>query len=116
MSTQETSKRMAEQVNSASDFKGKRKFGICWYTKLTYKKCLAIYDDPGYLPLEYEEWLESAEKLSTCMEHENLQVIQIYMDPVSFPQFCHSQGFSRIDESARAAYRKSFLKKTTEGI
>ncbi len=74
---------------------------MVWYQEEHYPTLLAIFDDSHLLPPRFSLWLARAEDKKAEVEARGDQVIKVYIDPATFPQWCEKKGFLR-DANARA--------------
>lgn len=77
--------------------------GMSWYRKEDYKAIQRIMVDPHTLFDTYEEWLASAEKGEKSMRLQGCIVVRAYIDPLTFPDWCASNGH-KVDAKARMAF------------
>ena len=74
---------------------------MVWYKKEHYNELLGLFDDADLLPLTYEDWLTRAEEKKAEVEGAGDQVIKVYIDPLTFPEWCAERGL-RKDADARS--------------
>lgn len=74
---------------------------LVWYKKEDWHTLRDMFADTHLLPLTYEDWLERAEAMKTQVEDAGDAVIKVYIDPVTFPQWCEDKGLP-MDAEARS--------------
>ena len=74
---------------------------MVWYKKEHYNELLGLFDDADQLPLAYEDWLARAEGKKAEVEGAGDQVIKVFIDPLTFPEWCAERGL-RKDADARS--------------
>lgn len=81
------------------------KRGNCWRIHLVHArklpKCLAIFDDPGYYPITFDEWFGQAQNSEKELLRRCSKVIRVVIDPNTFPAWCAANGFDAVDAKAR---------------
>lgn len=65
---------------------------MVWYKKEDWDTLLTIFSDGHLLPPTYEHWLELAEKAQANVESQGHQVVKVFIDPETFPQWCEKKG------------------------
>ncbi len=78
--------------------------GIAWFTKESYPKCLAIFDDPTNYPNTFDEWFIKVQKIEKEYCRLGVRVVRVKIDPNTFPDWCTENGFSNVDAEARSHY------------
>jgi hypothetical protein len=74
---------------------------MVWYKEEDYQALLTIFDDADQLPPTFAEWLTRAEEKKAEVESEGDQVMKVFIDPETFPQWCQEKGLPR-DANARS--------------
>ena len=74
---------------------------MVWYQEEHYPALLAIFDDRHLLPPSYRDWLLRAEEKKAEVEARGDQVIKVYIDPETFPEWCEKKNLAK-DANARA--------------
>ncbi|MFW2367093.1 MAG: hypothetical protein ACN4GW_11795 [Desulforhopalus sp.] len=74
---------------------------MVWYREEHYLQLLSIFDDAELLPPLYTDWLERAEKKKVTVETAGNQVIKVFIDPETFPQWCAEKKL-KLDANARS--------------
>lgn len=74
---------------------------MVWYKKEHYQKLLSIFDDAELLPVSFEDWLTRAEEKKAEVEASGDQVIKVFIDPETFPEWCTRKNLSK-DANARS--------------
>jgi hypothetical protein len=77
--------------------------GMAWYRPEDYATILRIMEDRERLFDTYEEWLMGAERGEKSMRLQGSVVVRVYIDPITFPQWCLDTGHN-IDAKARMDY------------
>lgn len=72
---------------------------MVWYKEEDYQTLLTIFDDRDQLPPTYEKWLSKAEKMKEEGEAAGDQVIKVYIDPETFPEWCRIKNLPLNAES-----------------
>jgi hypothetical protein len=78
--------------------------GIPWYTKESYPKCLAIFDDPADYPQTFDAWLLKAQRTANEYGQLGMRVVRVEIDPGTFRRWCAANGFRNVDAKARSHY------------
>lgn len=65
---------------------------MVWYKKEDWDQLMTIFSDAHLIPQPYEQWLELAEKAKANVEAQGDQVVKVYIDPETFPQWCEKKG------------------------
>lgn len=73
---------------------------MVWYKEEHYQQLLALFDDAELLPPTYQAWLSRAEEKKTEVEAAGDQVMKVFIDPQTFPEWCAQKGLPR-DAEAR---------------
>lgn len=74
---------------------------MVWYKEENYNDLKAIFDDGHLLPLTYEDWHIRAQEKKKEIESQGDQVIKVFIDPETFPQWCESRKCKK-DAEARS--------------
>jgi len=74
---------------------------MVWYKEDDYPNLLTIFDDADQLPPTFEEWLARAEGKKAEVEASGDQVIKVFIDPETFPQWCQEKNLPK-DADARS--------------
>ena len=74
---------------------------MVWYKEEHYEQLLAIFDDAELLPLTYQDWLVRAEEKKAEVEAAGDQVIKVFIDPETFPEWCERKELPK-DANARS--------------
>ena len=81
-------------------------FGIAWYMQEDYDKSRAMFIDGDALPLSYQDWKQQVECLRERLVSQGILVIQAYIDPDLFPDWCIAHGY-QADAHARDMFAAS---------
>ena len=73
---------------------------MVWYQEEHYEQLLAIFDDAELLPPTYQAWLVRAEEKKAEVEAAGDQVMKVFIDPETFPEWCAQKGLPK-DAEAR---------------
>ena len=73
---------------------------MVWYQEEHYEQLLAIFDDAELLPPTYQAWLVRAEEKKAEVEAAGDQVLKVFIDPETFPEWCAQKGLPK-DAEAR---------------
>jgi hypothetical protein len=74
---------------------------MVWYKEEHYEQLLSIFDDAELLPLTYQDWLVRAEEKKAEVEAAGDQVIKVFVDPETFPEWCEKKNLPK-DADARS--------------
>lgn len=74
---------------------------MVWYKEEHYPELLQLFDDADQLPPTYQHWLSRAEEKKAEVEAGGDQVIKVFIDPETFPEWCRNKNLPR-DANARA--------------
>ncbi|MGW8195260.1 MAG: hypothetical protein ACWGOX_13445 [Desulforhopalus sp.] len=74
---------------------------MVWYREEHYQQLLSIFDDAELLPPLYRDWLSRAEKKKAEVEAAGDQVVKVFIDPETFPQWCRKRDLKK-DADARS--------------
>ncbi len=74
---------------------------MVWYKEEHYPELLALFDDTELLPPTYSDWLARAEDKKAEVEAAGDQVMKVFIDPETFPEWCEKKNLSK-DANARA--------------
>ncbi|MFH0784399.1 MAG: hypothetical protein V2B20_20920 [Pseudomonadota bacterium] len=86
---------------------------MVWYKEEHYQELLALFDDAELLPLTYADWLTRAEEKKAEVEAAGDQVMKVFIDPETFPEWCEKKNMpkdanSRAELALEVAQAKSF--------
>lgn len=73
---------------------------MVWYKEEHYVELLTIFDDAHLLPPTYQAWLARAEEKKAEVEAAGDQVMKVFIDPQTFPEWCGQKGLAK-DAEAR---------------
>ncbi len=74
---------------------------LVWYKEEHYQPLLRIFDDSELLPITYQDWLTRAEEKKVEVEAAGNQVIKVFIDPETFPEWCEKKNIPK-DAAARS--------------
>jgi len=74
---------------------------MVWYKEEDYEKLLGIFDDAEQLPRTFTDWQKRAEEKKSEVEAAGDQVIKVYIDPETFPEWCKSKNLP-MDANSRS--------------
>ncbi len=74
---------------------------MVWYKEEHYPQLLQLFDDAELLPPTYQHWLARAEEKKAEVEAGGDQVIKVFIDPETFPEWCKKKNLVK-DANARA--------------
>jgi hypothetical protein len=74
---------------------------VVWYKEEHYEQLLSMFDDTELLPLTYRDWLVRAEAKKAEVEAAGDQVIKVFIDPDTFPEWCEKKELP-MDANARS--------------
>lgn len=74
---------------------------MVWYKEEHYAELLGLFDDAELLPRTYADWLVRAEKKKAEVEAAGDQVMKVYIDPETFPEWCSKKNMPK-DANSRA--------------
>ena len=74
---------------------------MVWYKEEHYSELREMFDDTELLPLTYQHWLSRAEEKKAEVEAAGDQVIKVFIDPITFPEWCEKRNLKK-DANARA--------------
>ncbi len=75
--------------------------GVIWYTRESYPRCLAVFDDPGYYPDTFDEWFAKVQQTEKKLCRLGVRQIRVEIDPNTFPGWCRTHGFEHANAIAR---------------
>lgn len=64
---------------------------MVWYKEEHYERLLSLFDDKHLLPLTFGDWLVRAEDKKSEVEALGNQVIKVFIDPETFPEWCQNK-------------------------
>ena len=65
---------------------------LVWYKEEHYKELLELFPDRDRMPRTYQDWLVRAEELVRSIQAEGDTVVKVFIDPVTFPEWCRKKG------------------------
>lgn len=74
---------------------------MVWYKEEHYAELLTIFDDAELLPPTYQHWLARAEEKRAEVEAGGDQVIKVFIDPETFPEWCSNKNLPK-DANSRS--------------
>jgi hypothetical protein len=74
---------------------------MVWYKEEHYQQLLGLFDDALLLPPSYDRWLARAEEKKAEVEAAGDQVIKVFIDPETFPEWCAKKNLPK-DANSRA--------------
>ena len=74
---------------------------MVWYKEEHYEQLLSMFDDAEQLPLTYQDWFVRAEGKKAEVEAAGDQVIKVFIDPETFPEWCEKKNLPK-DANARS--------------
>ena len=74
---------------------------MVWYKKEDWDTLMTIFSDTHMLPRTYEDWLQRAEEMVEKVQAQGDQVVKVYIDPETFPEWCKKKN-RKPDAEARA--------------
>lgn len=74
---------------------------MVWYKEEDYEELLTIFDDAELLPPSYQDWLVRADEKKEEVEALGDQVIKVFIDPETFPEWCTKKKLPK-DANARS--------------
>lgn len=74
---------------------------MVWYKEEHYQELLALFDDAELLPPTYGDWLKRAEEKKVEVEATGDQVMKVFIDPETFPEWCAKKNMPK-DANSRA--------------
>lgn len=74
---------------------------MVWYKEEHYEELLGLFDDAHLLPPTYSSWLTRAEAKKAEVEAAGDQVIKVFIDPETFPQWCADKKLAK-DANSRS--------------
>jgi hypothetical protein len=86
---------------------------MVWYNEEHYQQLLGLFDDAELLPPTYADWLIRAEEKKAEVEAAGDQVMKVFIDPETFPEWCEKKNMpkdanSRAELALEVAQAKSF--------
>jgi hypothetical protein len=75
---------------------------MVWYKEEHYAQLLSLFDDAELLPLTYQHWLSRAEEKKAEVEAGGNQVIKVFIDPETFPEWCRKKDLP-MDANSRSS-------------
>ena len=77
--------------------------GIAWYREADYETLKSVFVDGHLLPPTYNQWLKMAEDGRKQFIGDGYLVVQAYIDPETFPDWCRDKGL-KVDANARTQF------------
>lgn len=74
---------------------------MVWYKEEHYAELLGLFDDAELLPRTYADWLARAEGKKAEVEAAGDQVMKVFIDPETFPEWCAKKNMPK-DANSRA--------------
>jgi hypothetical protein len=74
---------------------------MVWYKEEDYETLLTLFDDAELLPRTFADWHARAEEKKTEVEAAGDQVIKVFIDPETFPQWCADKNMAK-DATSRS--------------
>lgn len=74
---------------------------MVWYKEEDYELLLTLFDDTELLPLTFSDWSKRAEEKKEEVEAAGDQVIKVFIDPETFPEWCASKNLPK-DANSRS--------------
>lgn len=74
---------------------------MVWYKEEDYELLLTLFDDAELLPLTFSDWSKRAEEKKEEVENVGDQVIKVFIDPETFPEWCASKNLPK-DANSRS--------------
>ncbi len=74
---------------------------MVWYKEEDYDKLLSIFDDRELLPKTFADWQIRAEEKKQEVEAAGDQVMKVFIDPETFPEWCASKELP-LDANSRS--------------
>ena len=74
---------------------------MVWYKEEHYELLLTIFDDAELLPRTFEDWFARAEEKKAEVESAGDQVIKVFIDPETFPEWCAKRNLLK-DANSRS--------------
>lgn len=74
---------------------------MVWYKEEHYDTLLELFDDADQLPKSYQDWLLRAEEKKNEVEALGDQVLKVFIDPETFPEWCEKKQLPK-DAASRS--------------
>lgn len=74
---------------------------MVWYKEEDYETLLGLFDDTELLPKTYSDWEKRAEDKKQEVEAAGDQVMKVFIDPETFPDWCASKNLP-MDANSRS--------------
>ena len=84
--------------------------GIAWYRGESYARLKVMFQDGERLPDNFDEWLETTQRVYDTRTAKGICVVKAHIDPRTFPGWCRARGYA-MDTPARMAYAQEFASK-----
>ncbi len=85
---------------------------MVWYKEEHYAQLLTLFDDAELLPRTYQDWLVRAEEKKAEIEAGGDQVIKVFIDPETFPEWCKEKNLP-LDADSRSTLALEVAKAQT---
>ncbi len=72
---------------------------LIWYKEEHWETLKEMFTDGDMLPLTYADWHKRAEAMKTEIQASGDAVIKVFIDPVTFPEWCEKKGLSMNSEA-----------------
>lgn len=86
--------------------------GMVWYKREDYPLILEIMDDNESLATTYDDFITGAEKVFNQLTAQGMRMIRAEIDPRTFPEWCSTHGFKKLNSEARSAFANRFAYET----
>jgi hypothetical protein len=90
-----------------------RAVGILRVREQDYPDFLSICEDADWLPATWQRFAEFTEKAERSDKAQGYIVERAYIDPLTFPDWCRSQGL-RVNAHARRTFAASIAEKRSD--
>lgn len=74
---------------------------MVWYKEEDWDTLKEMFVDGEMLPESYQDWLTRAEDMKKQAQDAGDAVIKVYIDPLTFPEWCEKKGLA-MDSEARS--------------
>ena len=74
---------------------------MVWYKEEDYELLLTLFDDTELLPRTFSDWSKRAEEKKQEVEAAGDQVIKVFIDPETFPEWCATKNLPK-DANSRS--------------
>jgi len=76
---------------------------ISWYTRESYPRCLAIFEDAADRPPTFDAWLIKAEQIEQDLRQRGMRVLRMEIDPDALAAWCAAHA-CHVDKKGLAGY------------